>query len=99
MLRCISPEVALLGPREMSALSPQSGPERTLSPHRQMTDRDPQPTKAPSKSRSAVGLPQCYLPLRSTGEIAGETARVIRLIFKPVKWALLALKVSNPGRV
>jgi len=31
----------------------------------------PQPTKAPSKSRSAVGLPQCYLPLRSTGEIAG----------------------------
>src|SRR5262249_28058666 len=37
---------------------------------------DPQPTKAPSKSRSAVGLPQCYLALRSTGEIAGETARV-----------------------
>src|SRR6516165_2594448 len=37
---------------------------------------NPQPTKAPSKSRSAVGLPQCYLPLRSTGEIAGETARV-----------------------
>src|SRR5215831_13228823 len=37
---------------------------------------DPQPTKAPSKSRSAVGLPQCCLPLRSTGEIAGETARV-----------------------
>jgi hypothetical protein len=36
----------------------------------------PQPTKAPSKSRSAVGLPQCYLPLRSTGEIADETARV-----------------------
>src|SRR5262249_11455811 len=34
------------------------------------------PTKAPSKSRSVVGLPQCYLPLRSTGEIAGETARV-----------------------
>src|SRR5262249_18506931 len=28
-----------------------------------------------------------------------ETARVIRLIFKPVKSALLALKVSNPGRV
>src|SRR5262245_51426967 len=41
-----------------------------------MTEFDPQPTKAPSKSRSAVGLPQCYLPLRSTGEIAGETARV-----------------------
>src|SRR5262245_58837955 len=37
---------------------------------------DPQPTNAPSKSRSAVGLPQCYLPLRSTGEIAGETPRV-----------------------
>src|SRR5262245_63109282 len=36
---------------------------------------DPQPTKAPSKSRSAVGLPQWYLALRSTGEIAGETAR------------------------
>ena len=27
------------------------------------------------------------------------TARVIRLIFKPVKSALFALKVSNPGRV
>src|SRR5262245_38686823 len=37
---------------------------------------DPKRTKAPSKSRSAVSLPQCYLPLRSTGEIAGETARV-----------------------
>src|SRR5262245_30333180 len=36
---------------------------------------DPQPTKAPSKSRSAVGLPQWYLALQSTGEIAGETAR------------------------
>src|SRR5262245_10683541 len=36
---------------------------------------DPQPTKAPSKSRTAVGLPQCYRPVRSTGEIAGETAR------------------------
>src|SRR5215467_11772447 len=34
---------------------------------------DRQPTKAFSKSRSVVGLPQCYLPLRSTGEIAGET--------------------------
>src|SRR5262245_55649368 len=33
-------------------------------------------TSAGLKSRSAVGLPQCYLPLRSTGEIAGETARV-----------------------
>jgi len=37
---------------------------------------DPQPTKAPSKARSAVGLLQCYLPLRSTGEMAGETALV-----------------------
>src|SRR5262249_45484418 len=37
---------------------------------------DPEPTKAPSKSRSAVGLPQCYLPLRSTGEMARETSRV-----------------------
>src|SRR5262249_36611299 len=37
---------------------------------------DPQPTKAPSKSRSAAGPPQCYLPLRSTEKIAGETARV-----------------------
>src|SRR5262245_15456122 len=37
---------------------------------------DPELTKAPLKSRSAVGLPQCYLPLRSTGETAGETARV-----------------------
>src|SRR5215467_7223696 len=37
---------------------------------------DPNRTKAPRKSRSAVGLPRCYLPLRSTGEIAGETARV-----------------------
>src|SRR5262249_17661787 len=37
---------------------------------------DPNRTKAPRKSRSAVGLPRCYLSLRSTGEIAGETARV-----------------------
>jgi hypothetical protein len=37
---------------------------------------DPQPTKLPSKSRSAVGLPQCYLPVRSMGETSGETARV-----------------------
>src|SRR5262249_39760965 len=37
---------------------------------------DPKPTKAPSKSRSAVGLAQCYLPLPGTGEIAGETPRV-----------------------
>src|SRR5262249_56561996 len=35
-----------------------------------------QPTKVSSKSRSAVGLPQCYLPLQSTGEIASETPRV-----------------------
>src|SRR5262249_23576524 len=37
---------------------------------------DPKRTKAPSKSRSAVVLLQWYLPLRSTGEIAGETTRV-----------------------
>src|SRR5262249_58499745 len=37
---------------------------------------DPKRTTASSKSRSAVSLPQCYLPLQSTGEIAGETARV-----------------------
>src|SRR5262245_53048627 len=37
---------------------------------------DPKRTWVGLKSRSAVGLPQCYLPLRSTGEIAGETARL-----------------------
>src|SRR5262245_36168247 len=37
---------------------------------------DPKRTKAPRKSRSAIGLPQCYLPLRSTGKNAVETARV-----------------------
>src|SRR5262249_51371700 len=47
-----------------------------LCPTRAVPVFDPQPAKAPSKSRSAVGLPQCYLPLRSTGETAGETARV-----------------------
>src|SRR5262245_37567290 len=31
---------ALLGPREMSDLSPQSGPQRTLSRHRRMTGSD-----------------------------------------------------------
>jgi hypothetical protein len=30
LLRCMSPEVALLGPFVMSDLSPQSGPKRTL---------------------------------------------------------------------
>jgi hypothetical protein len=32
---------ALLGPREMSDLSPKSDPKRTLSRHRRMTDSDP----------------------------------------------------------
>ena len=36
---------------------------------------DPQPTSGGLKSRSAVGLPQCYRPVRSTGEFAGETPR------------------------
>src|SRR5262245_5356718 len=53
----------------------KSGDKRTLV--RSAIDAiDPQRTRAPSKSRSAIGLPQCYLPLRSAGEIAGETARV-----------------------
>ena len=30
LLRCMTPQMALLGPREMSDLSPQSGPKRTL---------------------------------------------------------------------
>src|SRR5262245_40412954 len=34
--------LALLGPREMSDLSPQSGPKRTLNQHCRMTGRDPQ---------------------------------------------------------
>src|SRR5262245_62025612 len=33
--------MALLGPRDMSDLSPQSGPKRTLRRHRRMTGRDP----------------------------------------------------------
>jgi hypothetical protein len=41
---------------------------------------DPQPTKAPSKSRSAVGLPQCYLALRSTGDIAVKRRAFITLL-------------------
>jgi hypothetical protein len=36
--------LALLGPREMSDLSPQSGPQRTLSRHRRMTGFDPKPS-------------------------------------------------------
>src|SRR5262249_40571446 len=35
------PFLALLGPREMSDLSPQSGPKRTLSRNRRMTECDP----------------------------------------------------------
>src|SRR5262249_18558869 len=50
--------------------------KRTKSKQGAKSAFDPQRTKAPSKSRSAVGRPRCYLPLRSTGEITGETARV-----------------------
>src|SRR6516162_8824847 len=38
---------------------------------------------------------RCAILSGSTGGIGSETARVIRIIFKPVKWALLALKVSG----
>ena len=40
MLRCMSPVLALLGPREMSDLSPQSGPKRTLMIQIVVTNRD-----------------------------------------------------------
>src|SRR6516225_11987448 len=55
---------------------------------------DPQPTWGKLKSRIATAL--CY-PLRREAreEQGSETARVIRLIFSPVKWALFASKVSG----
>src|SRR6516164_4079095 len=41
--------------------------------------------------RSSLLLYRSVLPFRrSTGAISSETPRVIRLIFKPVKWALFA---------
>ena len=49
------------------------------------------------KSRNAAppAMLRCAILSGSTGGIGSETARVIRIIFKPVKWALLALKVSG----
>jgi hypothetical protein len=38
---CSQPVMALLGLQEMTDLSLQSGPKRTLSRHHQMTDSDP----------------------------------------------------------
>jgi hypothetical protein len=43
------------------------------------------------------GVLSCLSKAREAS--GSEAARVIRLIFKPVKSALFALKVSNPGRV
>src|SRR5262249_6616869 len=75
LLRCTSPLLALSGLGAVSPSLSAFGAKRTCRDGGSDVN-DPQPTKAPSKSRSAVGLPRCYLPLRSTGEIAGETARV-----------------------
>jgi len=73
------------------------GEIQTSSGHRRMTESDPQPTKAGLKSRNAAppAMLRCAILSGSTGGIGSETARVIRIIFKPVKWALLALKVSG----
>jgi hypothetical protein len=38
---------------------------------------------------------RAILSVGSTGVTSSEAARVIGIIFKPVKWALLALKVSG----
>src|SRR5262249_31082571 len=73
------PLLALLGPQEMSDLSPQSGPKRTLSRHRRMTGRDPELTSPGSKSRSAAPSagPRCaILSVGSTGTLGSETAQV-----------------------
>src|SRR5262249_56210415 len=78
LLRCMSPLLAQSGHfrrADRCPLSEQSGHPEASGACRS-DENDPQPTKAPSKSRSAVGFPRCYRPLRSTGEIAGETARV-----------------------
>src|SRR5215472_3738352 len=47
-----------------------------MSSHRRMSASDPKRTSTRLKSRSAVGLPQWYLPVGSTGDTAIETARV-----------------------
>src|SRR5262245_44526830 len=67
---------ALSAGSELTGACLLSGVKRTWLGDDATSASDPEPTKAPLKSRSAVGLPQCYLPLRSTGETAGETARV-----------------------
>src|SRR5262245_35047423 len=67
---------ALSAGSELTGACLLSGVKRTWLGDDATSASDPELTKAPLKSRSAVGLPQCYLPLRSTGETAGETARV-----------------------
>jgi hypothetical protein len=48
LLRCICRFLGTLGPREMSHLSPQSAPKRTLSRHRRMTESEPRVGHRPS---------------------------------------------------
>ena len=63
LLRCISPVMALLGSREMSDLSPQSGPQRTLV----NPDRCQQSNRPASRNAGRSGLRGPSRPLKKLG--------------------------------
>src|SRR6516165_10469984 len=58
------PGMAVLGPREMSDLSPQSALKRTLSRHRRMTGHDPQRTFSRLLALEPGRSPRCHNPRR-----------------------------------
>src|SRR5215510_10925788 len=91
------PALAPLRHHDVIRLSPLTRSKRSCRGHRRRTGFDPQPTKAPSKSRSAVGLPQCYLPLRSTGEIVVKRREFITLLGSAVSVFLCVSAAAQEG--